>query len=57
MGVAADEQGGVRAELLTAAVEVLSVSADAIVVAVPASIAPKVIEFQAAGAIEILAVP
>jgi hypothetical protein len=57
VGVAADGQGGVLTELLTGPVEVLAVSTDAIVVAVPATAAPDIIELQAAGAIEILVVP
>ncbi len=57
VGVAADAQGVVRVETLTPAVVVLAVSPQAIVVAVPASSAPRVIEYQASGVVEMVAVP
>ncbi len=57
VGVAADSHGVVRAEPLTPPILVLSVSPQAIVVAVPAPTAARVIEYQASGVVEMVAVP
>ncbi|MCP4221859.1 MAG: hypothetical protein GY773_00770 [Actinomycetia bacterium] len=57
VGVAADSQGVVRAEPLTPVVVVLSVSPEVIVVAIPTLTAPRVIEYQALGVVEMVAVP
>ncbi|MCP3991316.1 MAG: hypothetical protein GY724_19730 [Actinomycetia bacterium] len=57
VGVAADREGVIRVETLTPTVVVLAVSPQAIVVAVPALSAPRVIEYQASGVVEMVAVP
>ena len=57
VAVAIDAVGDVDARIVSPPVRVLSVGADAIVVAVPAAVVSTVIGHQAGGAIEIVAVP
>lgn len=57
IAVAASVDGFVRSEVLGPPVRVLSVDADSVVLAVPAALAPVVVERQAGGAIEVVLTP